>query len=109
MRTDVPRMKNVSAQVHYRMFYRKPLITNASVVEKELHFDGNPEYKPMQIDVLAYTTNESVEDGGAGPHHFTKGVWPDCVYYLQPKDAAAKTFLIRRQVCAIDLKSLYGF
>ena len=87
IKDDEDKMKKIAIQAHEQCFNASPKITFANATIKELFFPDNFNNKPIKLDVLLYTAEGRYRDKEKNiPYHLhlTKGLRPDCVYYLIP-------------------------
>ena len=56
----------------------------------------------MDLDMLVYMTEDHYE-APKKPYlfHFTKGLEPDCIYYLVPLDPDQLTVQLQEHVCGV--------
>ena len=83
-------MKNISMQAHKNCFRCEAKIVWANASVKELHFPDNADFRPIKIDVLIYTVEgRYLYEAPNVSYYFylTKGMKPDCVYYLIPPES----------------------
>jgi hypothetical protein len=92
------RLKNVSYQAHRKSFTGPVEVDTAILDVRNLMFT-NVNYKTIRVDVIVYKIVE------AGPFFFfiTKGLRPDCVFYLVKVDGRSTLLQLGKHVCGISV------
>lgn len=80
----------------------------ALCVTRQLMFQNSLKYKPIKIDLIIYFVTSLFKANGL-PYYFylTKGLRPNCIFYLKPRLNDTSTFMLDEHVCNIIMQSLF--
>lgn len=105
--TNITKVKRICQEFHELAGMGSAEVESVSMGLKWLAFQADPNYPPMEIDVLTYEikkTNQNQPNGTV--FYFTDGTRVDCVYYMVPTKFNSTLFHLTDDICDIS-KSVF--
>lgn len=103
--TYMSRIEGICTQAHNKAGKIEGGISIALCFTRKLIFRDSQKYEPIKLDIICYVI-EGLSRANGSPYYFyiTKGLAPNCVYYLKPLCANDTSRLwLDEHICGIIL------
>lgn len=100
------KVKRICEEFHQLAGHRWSEVENVHLGKKWLAFQADPDYPPMEIDVLTYEVELTKRTQNGTIFYITSGIREDCVYYLVPTPFNSTLFHLTEDICGVS-KSVF--
>jgi hypothetical protein len=100
---DDAKLEDICKQAHARSEKRPGEIVFATYYTRKLEF--SEKYQPIAIDMIFYLLGGDANDNQPFPHFYlTKGLNPECVFYLNAVSPTSRFHRLDKHVCGIKIE-----
>ena len=97
--TNITKVKRICEEFHQLSGRGSLEVESVHLDKKWLAFQADPNYPPMQIDVLTYEVEKTKKSRNGTIFYISQGIREDCVYYMEPTKFNSTLFHFTEEVC----------